>query len=262
VSRVEEVLDDLLLEGDRLEALVADLPEGPGGWRSPTPAEGWTVAHQVAHLAWTDEAALAACNDLGAWDELVTSALSAPDRFVDVAAEHGAAAAAHELLERWRAGRDALAAALRAVPEGTRLPWFGPAMSVTSMATARFMETWAHAQDVADGLGVTLEPDDRVRHVVHLGVRTRDFAYRNRGLEPPAEAFRVSLRLPGGDLVEYGPPDARASVTGSAQDFALVVTQRRHLSETDLEASGADAAHWLQVAQAFAGPPGPGRAPR
>ena len=81
----------------------------------------------------------------------------------------------------------ALAEALAAVPEGTRLPWFGPPMSATSMATARFMETWAHGLDVADALGVELPPTDRVRHVAHLGVRTRGFAYRNRGLEPPAD---------------------------------------------------------------------------
>jgi uncharacterized protein (TIGR03084 family) len=259
---LDEVLDDLAVEGDRLDGLVADLPTGRTGWRAPTPATGWTVAHQVAHLAWTDEAALAACADPAGWQRLVEDALADPDRFVDAAAERGAATPAAVLLDRWRSGRSRLAAALREVPDGTRLPWFGPPMSATSMATARFMETWAHAADVADALGVESEATDRVRHVVHLGVRTRDFSFRNRGLEAPAEPFRVTLRLPGGDLVEHGPADARQAVTGSAQDFALLVTQRRHLSETDLRAEGEDASHWLRVAQAFAGPPGPGRAPR
>ena len=49
---LESVLADLAAEGDRLDALVAGLDEA--GWRTPTPAAGWDVATQVAHLAWTD----------------------------------------------------------------------------------------------------------------------------------------------------------------------------------------------------------------
>jgi uncharacterized protein (TIGR03084 family) len=135
-------------------------------------------------------------------------------------------------------------------------------MSAKSMATARFMETWAHARDVAAALGVELPADDRVRHVVHLGVRTRGFAYRNRGLEPPDVEIRVALRLPSGAELAFGPPEAEQSVTGSAYDFALVVTQRLHRRDADLVAVGADADAWLDLAQAFAGPSGPGREPR
>ena len=72
------------------------------------------------------------------------------------------------------------------------------------MATARFMETWAHALDVADALGVEPEPTDRIRHVAHLGVRTRDFAFCVHGLEPPAEEFRVELRRPVRRAVDLG----------------------------------------------------------
>jgi hypothetical protein len=50
-------------------------------------------------------------------------------------------------------------------------------------------------------------------------------------------------------------------VTGSAYDFALLVTQRRHRDDLDLQATGADADAWLDIAQAFAGPPGSGRPP-
>ena len=39
-----------------LDALVAGLPDD--GWARPTPAPGWTVAHQIAHLWWTDRVAL------------------------------------------------------------------------------------------------------------------------------------------------------------------------------------------------------------
>jgi uncharacterized protein (TIGR03084 family) len=148
------------------------------------------------------------------------------------------------------------------VPDGTKIPWYGPPMSATSMATARYMETWAHGRDVAAALGVELPADDGVRHVVHLGVRTRDFAFHARQLEPPDEEFRVSLALPSGEVVAYGPEDVAQTVTGSAHDFALLVTQRVNRVDTDLVAEGDDADVWLDVAQAFAGPPGDGRPPQ
>ena len=132
-------------------------------------------------------------------------------------------------------------------------------MSPASMATARFMETWAHSLDVAEALGVTPEPTDRIRHVAHLGVRTRNFAYGVHGLQPPAEEFRVELTAPSGEVWVWGPEDATQSVRGSAYDFCLRVTQRRHRDDLDLVATGPDADGWLDIAQAFAGPAGEGR---
>ncbi len=260
MSRVDGVLDDLLTEGDQLEALLALLPDDERGWRAPTPAAGWDVAHQVAHLAWTDETAVLAATDPVAWAGRLEAALADPDGFVDAEAARGARAPAPELLERWQRSRSALAETLRALPAAARIPWYGPPMSATSMATARFMETWAHGRDVAAALGVDLSADDRVRHVVHIGVRTRDFSFANRGLTPPAEDFRTELTLPGGTLFEHGPRDARQRVTGPANDFALLVTRRVHRADTGLVAHGDDADAWLDLAQAFAGPPGPGRA--
>ncbi len=258
-TQLHQVLVDLAAEGNQLESMVAGLDDA--GWRTATPAAGWDIAHQVAHLAWTAEAALAAATDKAAWDELVLAAMDDPDGFVDSAAAEGAAAGP-DLLTRWRSPRPALAEALLGVNEGEKIPWFGPPMGPTSMATARFMETWAHARDVADALGAQLPLDDRVRHVVHIGVRTRDFAFTNHGLAPPAEEFRVDLVLPSGELLTYGSLDAAQSVRGSAYDFALLVTQRIWRPECDLAATGRDADVWLDIAQAFAGPSGPGRGPR
>ena len=50
-------------------------------------------------------------------------------------------------------------------------------------------------------------------------------------------------------------------VTGEALDFCLVVTQRRHVDDTNLVVEGPLAADWIAIAQAFAGPPGAGREP-
>lgn len=57
----------------------------------------------------------------------------------------------------------------------------------------------------------------------------------------------------------YGPEGAVQKVTGPALDFCLLVTQRVHRDDTALTAHGPDAAHWLTIAQAFAGPAGAGR---
>ena len=256
---LDVVLRDLAAEGDRLERIVADLDEA--AWRTPTPAAGWDVAAQVAHLAWTDEVAVLAATDKEKWDEVVMLAIGDPDGFAGTAALAGAAADPGEILGRWRTARASLQQTLRVFPAGRKLPWFGPPMSPTSMATARFMETWAHSLDVAEALGVPPEPNDRIRHVAHLGVRTRDFAFGVHGLEPPAEEFGVTLVSPSEEVWSWGPADAAQTVTGPAYDFCLLVTRRRHRADTDLVAVGADADRWLDIAQAFAGPPGDGRPP-
>ena len=121
------------------------------------------------------------------------------------------------------------------------------------------METWAHGLDVADTLGVTRPATARLRSIAHLGVRTRDYAFGVNNLAPPAEQFLVELRGPAGETWSWGPADAAQKVAGSAQDFCYLVTQRRPLGSLDLTADCDDAARWLQIAQAFAGPPGPGR---
>jgi uncharacterized protein (TIGR03084 family) len=121
------------------------------------------------------------------------------------------------------------------------------------------METWAHGLDVADALGVARPATSRLKSIAHIGVRTRDFAFVVNGLVPPADPFLVQLRAPDGSAWSWGPEDAEQKVTGSAQDFCMLVTQRRPRSALDVTATGQDAERWLSIAQAFAGPPGPGR---
>ena len=253
-----QVLADLAAEGDRLDAVVAGLDDD--GWHTPTPADGWDVADQVAHLAWTDGVALRAATDKAAWDEVVLEAIADPEGFVDAQAH--ALAAEPDLLARWRSARSDLHAALATYPSGEKMPWFGPPMSATSMATARLMETWAHSLDVHEALGAPVEDTDRIRHIAHLGVRTRNFAHQLHGLDAPTEEFRIDLVSPSGEVWAWGPDDATQTLTGSAGDFCRLVTQRVNRADTDLVATGADVDRWLDVAQAFAGQPGEGRAPR
>lgn len=248
---------DLQAESDELDAFVAPLPAEE--WATMTPAPGWTIAHQIGHLLWTDRVSLLSVTDEAAFGEALTAAAADPGGFVDAAAEELAAMPPAELLADWRDTRRRLHEALLGVADGRKLPWFGPPMSASSMATARLMETWAHGLDVADALGVTRVPTDRLRSIAHIGVRARDYAYMINNLAPPSQPFYVELRGPGGDIWSWGPPDAAQRVTGSAEDFCFLVTQRRPLSGLDVTAVGEDAQQWLGIAQAFAGPPGVGR---
>lgn len=252
------LLTDLADESADLDALVAPLP--PQEWTRPTPAAGWTIAHQIAHLAWTDRVAHLAATDADAFFAAAARIGTDPDGYVDRGAEDFLAPP-EELLTTWRAGRAALTAALAAAPAGVRLPWYGTRMSPMSMVTARLMETWAHGQDVADTLGVTRTPTGRLRHVAYLGVRTLGFSFAAHGRPEPAEPVRVELVGPDGDRWAYGPADAANRVTGPALDFCLLVTQRRHRADLALVPTGPVADEWLDVAQAFAGPPGRGRQP-
>ncbi|MGV0635614.1 TIGR03084 family metal-binding protein [Mycolicibacillus trivialis] len=251
------IIADLRDESDALDALVAPLP--PESWTAATPAPGWSIAHQIAHLLWTDRISLLSITDENAFADTLGVAAANPTGFVDDGAAELAAMPAPDLLADWRRTRARLHDALGTVPDGRKLPWFGPPMSAASMATARLMETWAHGLDVADALGVTRPATPRLRSIAHLGVRTRDYAFVVNGLTPPTEPFRVELRAPDGELWSWGPDDAAQRVTGSAADFCCLVTQRRARADLDLSADGDDARRWLQIAQAFAGPPGAGR---
>jgi len=248
---------DLRAESDDLDAVVADLPADR--WAEATPAPGWTIAHQIAHLLWTDRVALTAVTDEEGFASVLADATTDPTGFVDTGAEELAVLPPERLLADWRQTRARLHDELLAVADGRKLPWFGPPMSAASMATARLMETWAHGLDVADALGVRRPATARLRSVAHIGVRTRDFAFTVHGLTPPAEVFHVELNAPDGELWTWGPQDAAQTVTGSAEDFCMLVTQRRAPRELDVVAVGPDAQKWLTIAQAFAGPPGPGR---
>ncbi|MEU3573377.1 TIGR03084 family metal-binding protein [Kitasatospora sp. NPDC036755] len=260
---LQGLLADLRDESADLDALVAELPAD--GWARPTPAEGWTVAHQIAHLAWTDDwTALAAHDPEGFRASLgghFTELLAAGADPVEEGARTGAAAEPAALLARWRAGRAEVRAALGTAPADLRLPWFGPPMKPASMATARLMETWAHGQDVADALGATREPTDRLRHIAHLGLRTLGFAFTLHGLPAPEHPVRLELTAPDGTPWPIGPAGAQDVVAGPALDFCLLVTQRRHRDDLALTATGPVATAWLPIAQAFAGAPGKGRRP-
>jgi uncharacterized protein (TIGR03084 family) len=246
-------LADLTAEQDSLDALVAGLTAVQ--WSAATPAAGWDIRDQIAHLAFVDELAAQAITAPDEFAETLARANADQYAFEAAAARRGREQPGEETLAWWRRVRAQSRAALAGADPQLRLPWFGPPMKLRSFVTARLMETWAHGQDVADALGAEREPTDRLANIAHMGVVTRGWSFASHGLPAPASELRVDLLLPSGRRAQWGPAEAAAQVRGPALDFCLVVTQRRHWTDTALEATGQDARDWLEIAQAFAGPP-------
>ena len=247
---------DLQDEYQILDDIVAELDESR--WALRTHCAGWSVKDQICHIAFFDAAALEAVTDAAAFarsaEELFKD-LGSFESFNQKTLTRGREMTITGLLTWWRTERSLLVRALTLLGPKDRLPWYGPSMSAKSFATARLMETWAHGQDVADVLEIRRKQGDRLRHIAHLGVKTFGWSFANRNLPIPEKPVRVELIAPSESLWNWGPENAADLIRGSAEDFCLVVTQRRHVDDTGLEVHGEIAAEWMKLAQAFAGPP-------
>ncbi len=258
-SVLDEVVNDLEAEhaalGNVLDSLSA------ADWDIPTHAPGWSVRDQVSHLAFFDEAAALAITDAEAF---TAEARAAPEKVSEPEGSYlarGRGMAPGGVLDWWRAAGGGLIGAARTVDAKARLPWYGPDMSPASFLSARLMETWSHGLDIVDVVDCVRPDTDRLRHIAFLGSRTRAYSYIARGMELPATPVQVELTSPSGEKWLLGDVDAAEVIRGTATDFCRVVTQRRHLADTNLEIIGPAAEEWMTIAQAFAGPPGPGRQP-
>jgi uncharacterized protein (TIGR03084 family) len=255
--QIGPLLDDLAAETDLLVERLTTA--GNEVWELETPAPGWTVRDQVTHLAYFDEAAVMAALDPQAFNVGKEDALRDVDGFTDSVARGYRSLSGEQVLEWFSRARAELGSVYSGLDPESRVPWYGPDMSPASAVTARLMETWAHGQDVIDALGQIRSGSPGLRHVAHLGVRTRPNSFRARGLPVPDSEVRVELIAPDGELWNWGPAGAADQVRGPALDFCLVVTQRCHIDDTRLATTGAVAKEWMCMAQAFAGPPGRGR---
>lgn len=234
-------------------------------WSAQTPAEGWDVRDQIIHLAHFDFMAGLSLSDP---DTFLASLkkISNPNDYVDSIGPANISRTNENIVQWWNneadfLARSALASVEQPDEKPARAPWFGASMSPASMVTARIMETWAHAQDVFDTAGLTRTPSAALDHIARLGVRAFANSFVAHGEDVPSTPVRVELSGFNGEPLEFGPHDADNVVTGTAEDFALVVTQRRHVADTLIRTTGPVADRWMLIAQAFAGKPGSGRAP-
>jgi len=253
---MKAICDDLKAEYEELDAIVSELSDS--GWDKVTPFYNWTIRDEISHIAWADSISLLAATDERKFKEHAKDAMKDIDEFFDIAKRIGQGKKPSQILEWWRSERNGLISTLKQSHPKTKLPWYGPSMNAMSFATARIMETWAHGQDIVDTLGINRQNTGRLRHIAHLGYRTMSFAYLIRGREAPEVPIRVELESPQAEIWSWGPEDAKDIVRGTAEDFCLAVTRRRHINDVSLEINGSTANEWMTICQVFAGPPDDG----
>lgn len=255
---MKEICKDLAAEGQALDNVVADLDEAT--WLKETPFYGWTIKDEISHLAYFDRLVRYSASDEGSFNSEMEEIVKDLENFFQNTLKPGLAMGVPDLLEWWRKERKGMIEAFEPMDPKTRLPWHLP-MSARSSATARLMETWAHGQDIVDALGAHRPPTNRLRHIAHLGVATFGWSFSCRNMEAPSEPVQVVLTAPSGEPWTWGPEEAENTVSGAAEDFCLVVAQRRHYKDTNLAIKGDIAEKWMTVAQVFAGPPATGPEP-
>jgi uncharacterized protein (TIGR03084 family) len=238
----------------------------PGDWDRETGFMQWTPWDVVAHLHYFDLVSLAALEGEEAFararDAFTADYVKHSMSSKQVARERFADLDATQLLARWRTTARELAGALGEADPKRRLPWFGPDMGVQMFTTARYMETWAHPQEVYDLMGVARTYTDRIKNVATLGIKTFGWTFANRQMEAPGPCPYVRLVAPSGEIWEWNEPSDTECIRGDAADFCHVVTQGRNVADTKLDVTGPVATQWMSIAQCFAGgpvdPPKPG----
>jgi uncharacterized protein (TIGR03084 family) len=246
---VGDLLDDLAAEQQSLRAVVASC--GADDWLRPTPARGWDVRDTVAHLADTDEMAIATATGApGSINERAGTAASGEDvTFQGVL--RGRRLSGPDVASWWDTTIAAEHEMFRTLDPNERVPW-GIGMRPPSFVTARLMETWAHGLDVHTALGVEPHDTDRLAHVAWLATRALPYAYSVAGREPPAEPLRVELTLPSGATWSNGPPSAANRITGPAGEYCRVFVHRMKRADArGVHAEGPVAIDALAVARAF-----------
>ena len=257
---MQQIIADLRTECQELTDLLAGLPAAD--WGKATVFFAWTVADAVMHLHLCDDLGLVSlarpADFAGRLAEIRADQARGIELSQRMRAQYGHLGP-HALFSAWTERWQQLCAIFETRAAEDRIPWFGPDMSVASFAAARQMEVWAHGQDVYDLLRLRRANSDRIRSICDLGVRTQGWSFRNRGLEKPAPTT-VALTAPSGAVWTWS-EGAAESISGPAEDFALVVTQRRHVSDTALVVTGEAAQAWMEIAQCFAGEAETGPAP-
>jgi uncharacterized protein (TIGR03084 family) len=259
VSDFKDVVAALRADGEELTELVSNLDADQ--WALPTPAQGWTIKHQIAHLCDIFRIAGLAAADPAAFQAMASQLSPDFDANVAAALQKYLAQPLPTLLDSWREEMTTAIDALAAADPAKPVPWLVRPLPPAILASAGMIELFGHGQDIADTLGVQRTRTDRIAYLVGFAVRTWDFGYLARGLTAPEVEFRYELTAPSGALWTFGPEDAEERITGPAEDFCLLVTRRRHPDDLAVTATGPEANYWLGIAQAYRGGPGTGRQP-
>jgi uncharacterized protein (TIGR03084 family) len=261
-SGMHDLLADLTAEYDRLETMLRALDDVQ--WATPSAADGWSVADVMVHLLLTEETVLrsiAGGGGLagGSGDEAATGAdptggeSAAQGSGLEAGMAAGVQAAGLDgpaAFARWRTVRRRSVAALAEADPDRPLPWAAAPLKPRTLATTRLAEHWAHALDIAEGLGIDLPDTARLRHVAWLGHATLPYAFGLAGLEPVP--VRAELAGPDGHTWTYGPDGAATLVTGPAGAFCRVGARRLRPDASGLVVTGPGAENVLRLLRNWA----------
>ncbi len=239
------IVEDLEAEQDRLEAILAGLD--PAQWTAPSAAAGWTVSDVVLHLAQGEEAVTASAAGV----RLRTGPGASVDEIMNQLVQADRATPAAEVFRRWRDGRVAALAALRAADPQQPLAWVEAPLKPATLATTRLAEHWAHGLDITGPLGIGFPDTGRLRHVAWLAHRTLPYALALGS----GQRHDVLCELDAPDGTgrwRFGPADADSSITGPAGAFCRVAAQRLAPEESGLRTEGPHGAAALRALRSYA----------
>ncbi len=256
---MDEILAALAAQHAQLASLLDPLDED--GFRLPTPScEGWTIHDVVLHLAQTDELAIQSAR--GDWDrdsalaEIFTgggTTASNVDEMAGAMVEAQRNTTGAEVRARWHASADELRRVLAQTDPSARVQWVAGDMAAQTLATTRLSECWIHTDDVADALGIELEPTDRLRHIARLALAHRPVRVRAVGRATHRARSRSSCALPDGSAWDFEPSDAPVTVIrGDAFDLCRVAAQRVKPADTSLQGEGPDVDAVLELVRTYA----------
>lgn len=253
VSDLVTVIDDLRAEGDELYRFLSALKESD--WTRVTSFKNWTINDVVQHLYFGDFMGVTSHKSGAAFLAFMKEVQGSGLPLVEFTRSWLSGTHGSEMLAFWYRHFGEMCDRFAASDPTLRLTWAGPDMGLKMFATARLMETWAHAWEIYDVLGVTRKHSDRIRHVATIGVKTYGWTFANRKLELPGPPPYVKLSAPSGATWEWNVPQGDNVVIGTAVEFCQVVTQVRNITDTQLQVKGDAATAWMAIAQCFAGPP-------
>ncbi len=234
-------------------------------YEMPTQFKGWTFNNVIGHLHVWNYAADISLKDGDEWKNFANSAMqalgsgSSMNEFEQTITK---GIKGPELLSMWKEYYIDMTERFAVADPKKRVKWMGPDMSVRSSISARHMETWAHAQELYDSLGLERINEDRIKNIVIIGNNTFKWCFTvHKKILPSIKPF-LKLTSPSGAIWEYNEPSEEHKIEGYAEEFCQVVTQVRNIKDVNLKLTGSIADEWMSVAQCFAGgaeqPPLPG----
>ncbi len=234
-------------------------------YEMPTQFKGWTFNNVIGHLHVWNYAADISLEDGDEWKNFANSALqalgngSSMNEFEQTITK---GIQGPELLSMWKEYYTDMTERFAVADPKKRVKWMGPDMSVRSSISARHMETWAHAQELYDSLGLDRINEDRIKNIVIIGNNTFKWCFTVHKKTLPSIKPYLKLISPSGEIWEYNEFSEEHKIEGLAEEFCQVVTQVRNIKDVNLKLTGNIAEEWMSVAQCFAGgaeqPPKPG----